>query len=92
MVVRYFNVIRVSIFPTKYNAVLIINGNTPKTFQIVFKLMKSITGRNPQVIQTCSGVKHVQQIPGSLMQWCWDLPGSLGIGPIEHFSSCFTTN
>ncbi len=68
MVVRDFNLKCISMHPFKDDSPLIINSNAVKIAS--FKFFKSVSWRNPKIIDRNRGVDMHQFPPGGLLYRC----------------------
>ena len=58
MVVNEFDVVRVTVVPSKADAPLIVDANTVLSGAITFELFEAVSGRRAEIIQGLCGIDH----------------------------------
>jgi len=51
MIVNYFNVQRIAVFPAKADSPLIVDPYTVLSLAVAFQGFKTVSGRNPKILQ-----------------------------------------
>jgi len=86
MVIRYFNVKRVTAAPFETDSPLVINSNAMLSYTITAKFFKSIRRGNSQVIEVNGIVDHTQLSQSYLLYIGWKLPRTLALINLFSFS------
>lgn len=60
MIIYNFNITGILSVPGKTYAPLVVYTDAPLSFTITFELLKSVAGRNPQILKICGSVEQHQ--------------------------------
>jgi hypothetical protein len=75
VIIRDFNVVRVSVHPLETNPPLRIDANAMLSFAVATQSFQSVSGRNPQVFEPNFGVHQLQFVKRVLLNVAGKLPG-----------------
>jgi len=77
MVVRYLNLVCISIMPSEANSPLVVNPNAMLAGAMTGKFFQAVTRWNAKVIQPLGCVQDDQFIPRHAMELGWKAPREL---------------
>ncbi len=83
MVVDYLDIDRLTVDPTKADAVLVVDAEAPLSRPAAGQLFQAVRVRNPEVQRFRSGVEAVEEVGGFLMQaYRKGTACTRGVGPL----------
>ena len=77
MVIHNFNLIRITIFPIKAEAIPVINANAVSTFPIAPEALKAVAGWNSEIAQGPCSIQDLQLLESRSSQICGNTPAAL---------------
>jgi hypothetical protein len=79
VIVRYFNVVRVPVTPSKANAPLIVDPNAVLASSISLELLESVPRWHPQVLQSLGSVQYQKLPQGASLNPAWQVANALSL-------------
>jgi hypothetical protein len=73
-----------SVLPSKRDAILLVHANTVTAGLIALQQLKTVAGRNDEVIEANGGVDQFQFPLDDSPQLAWDSPSGTGISLAEQ--------